>query len=157
MTLPAISPAHSVDGTVSEQPSRAGRSPSSVAPAVWANVSPADHRRIQEWLLLLLRFAITLDPNNEAATIAMADELDGLGLDWRPTAPTFFRRTSDDVCKAIATPDDPARTTVLRTHCARIDDRRLRRAFEAVVGLDGSLRPPRRPRAALDLWAGLER
>jgi hypothetical protein len=36
--------------------------------------------RIREWLLLLLRFAITWDPKDEAAALAMADEIDALGL-----------------------------------------------------------------------------
>jgi|SRR6516165_10859741 len=32
--------------------------------------------RIREWLLLLLRFAITCDPKDQAAAFAMADEID---------------------------------------------------------------------------------
>ena len=35
--------------------------------------------RAGEWLLLLLRFAITRDPKDEAAVIAMADGIDALG------------------------------------------------------------------------------
>ena len=50
--------------------------------------------RIREWLLLLLRFAITWDPKDEAAALAMTEEIDALGLHWRPSAPSFFRRTS---------------------------------------------------------------
>ena len=46
--------------------------------------------RIREWLLLLLRFAITWDPKHEAAVFAMADEIDALGLQWQPSAPSFF-------------------------------------------------------------------
>ena len=65
--------------------------------------------RVQEWLLLLLRFAITRDPKDEAAALAMADEIDALGLRWRPSAPSFFRRTSAQVCWAIAAPDGPKR------------------------------------------------
>src|SRR6266536_1306416 len=34
--------------------------------------------RIREWLLLLLRFAITCDPKDQAAVFAMADEIDAL-------------------------------------------------------------------------------
>jgi hypothetical protein len=61
-------------------------------------------QRIREWLLLLLRFAITRDPRDEAAAFVMADELDALGLYWRPSAPGFFLRTSRDVCAAIGPP-----------------------------------------------------
>ena len=89
--------------------------------------------RIREWLLLLLRFAITWDPKHEAAVFAMADEIDALGLRWRPSAPSFFRRTSSEVCKMITALDDPRRATILKKHIARIDDPRLRRAFQAAV------------------------
>src|SRR5262245_13272082 len=50
--------------------------------------------RIREWLLLLLRFAITHDATDELAAFAVADEIDAIGLRWRPSAPSFFRRTS---------------------------------------------------------------
>ena len=92
--------------------------------------------RIREWLLLLLRFAITWDPKHEAAVFAMADEIDALGLRWRPSAPSFFRRTSSEVCKMITALDDPRRATILKKHIARIDDPRLRHAFQAVVDLE---------------------
>src|SRR5262245_49042390 len=49
--------------------------------------------RIREWLLLLLRFAITRDPKDQAAAFAIADEIDALGQQWRPWAPSFFRKT----------------------------------------------------------------
>ena len=71
--------------------------------------------RIREWLLLLLRFAITWDPKDEAAVFAMADEIDALGLRWRPSAPSFFRRTSSEVCKMITALDDPRRATTLKS------------------------------------------
>jgi hypothetical protein len=53
--------------------------------------------RIREWLLLLLRFAITCDLKDQAAVFAMADEIDALGHQWRPSAPSFFRRTSGEL------------------------------------------------------------
>src|SRR5262245_10954306 len=43
--------------------------------------------RIQGWLLLLLRFAITHNPTDESVAFAVADQMDALGLDWRPSAP----------------------------------------------------------------------
>jgi hypothetical protein len=96
---------------------------------------PQDWRatRIREWLLQLLRFAITRDPKDQAAVFATADEIDALGLEWRPSAPSFFRRTSRDVCTAITTPDDPRTRGILERHLARIDDMRLKRAFQAAV------------------------
>lgn len=113
--------------------------------------------RIREWLLLLLRFAITRDPRDETTALAVADEIDALGLRWRPSAPSFFRRTSGEVCKAITALDDPKRAAILERHIARIDDPRLRRAFQAAVGIQerpaaASSRTKRR-----NLWAGLRR
>src|SRR5215467_9637688 len=91
--------------------------------------------RIREWLLLLLRFAITRDPKDEAAVIAMADEMDALGLQWRPSAPSFFRRTSSEVCKMIIALDDPRRATI--TQKAHRTDRR----FATEAGLPSCGRP----------------
>lgn len=112
-------------------------------------------RQVREWLLLVLRFAITTDPKDLSATLALADEIDARGLEWRPSAPSFFRRTSDDVCKAITALDDPKRTAILKRHLARIDDPALRRAFRAAVNFDertaSSQRNPR------NLWFGLPR
>ena len=83
----------------------------------------------------------------------MAEEIDALGLRWRPSAPSFFRRTSGEVCKAITTPDDPERAIVLKEHIARIDEPRLRRAFQAAVTWGGGQRHSKAKRP--DLWTGL--
>jgi hypothetical protein len=108
--------------------------------------------RIREWLLLLLRFAITCDPKDKAAALAMAD---ALGQQCHPSAPTFFRRTTEEVCRAIIAPDDPRRISILKKHIGRIDDPRLRRAFHAVVDIEQ--RSPFAPSEAKrqNLWRGL--
>ena len=112
-------------------------------------------RQVREWLLLLLRFAITSDPKDLSATLALADEIDARGLGWRPSAPSFFRRTSNDVCKAITALDDPKRAAILKRHLARIDNPALRRAFRAAVNFDERTAPSQRnPR---NLWFGLSR
>lgn len=113
--------------------------------------------RIREWLLLLLRFAITRDPRDEAAAFAMADEIDALGLQWRPSAPSFFRRTSGEVCQAIAALDDPKRAAILDNHIARIDDPRLRHAFQAAVELEQGSPPASSKTKRRNLWASLPR
>jgi hypothetical protein len=111
--------------------------------------------RIREWLLLLLRFAITRDPRDESAAFAAADEVDALGLRWRPSAPSFFRRTSAELCKAIIARDDPRRAAILKSHIARIDDVRLRRAFQAAVEHEqGSPLSPCEAKRR-NLWTGL--
>ena len=93
-------------------------------------------RKLREWLLLLLRFSITRESRDHAAVLAVADELDSLSVQWRPAAPSFFLRTSNEVCDAICAPDEGYSTAHLRKHIARIDDPRLRQAFRAAVGLE---------------------
>src|SRR5262249_6005372 len=83
-------------------------------------------RRIREWLLLLLRFAVTRQPSDRNAVFAMADELDALGAHWRPSPFRFFLKTSRNICDAIvAAGDGPDNTNaVLRTHASRIKNPR---------------------------------
>jgi hypothetical protein len=54
-------------------------------------------RMLREWLLLLLRFAVTREPPDQSAALAMADELDSLGTRWRPAAPLFFLTATNQV------------------------------------------------------------
>jgi hypothetical protein len=132
----------------------------SVAPgATSGTIGSSEWRvaQIREWLLLLLRFAITRDPSDQAAVLFVANEIDSLGPRRTQSAPSFFRRTSSEVCEAILTRDDPSRRAILTKHLARIDDLRLRRAFQAAIGLED--RPPQafpesKPQ---ELWAGLPR
>jgi hypothetical protein len=114
-------------------------------------------RQVREWLLLLLRFAVTRDARDESAVLSLAHELDSLGLGWVPSAPTFFRRTSSELCKAIAAPDDPGRQAVIKRHLARIDDIRLRQAFQAAIDREQGSRRAARKNPRRDLWAGLRR
>jgi hypothetical protein len=111
--------------------------------------------RIREWLLLVLRFAITCDAKDQAAAFAMADEIDALGHQSRPSAPTFFRRASGEVCEAINALEDPRRITILKKHIARIDDPRLRRAFQAAVDLERGSRPAATEHKHQHFWAGM--
>jgi hypothetical protein len=112
-------------------------------------------RQVREWLLLLLRFAVTSDAKDQSAALTLADEIDARGLQWRPSAPTFFRRTTEEVCRAIVAPEDPKSTGFLRRHLARIDNPVLKRGFRAAVNIDEATAPStRKPR---DLWFGLRR
>jgi hypothetical protein len=137
--------------------SKTAKTPSAYCDKASATSDPRDWaaRQVREWLLLLLRFAITTDPKDLSAALALADEIDARGVEWRPSAPSFFRRTSNDVCKAITALDDPKRTAILKRHLARIDDPALRRAFRAAVNFDERTAPSQRnPR---NLWFGLPR
>jgi hypothetical protein len=117
-------------------------------------------RKVREWLLLLLRLAVTREATDQVAALAMADQLDSLGIGWKRAKPSFFVKTSIEVSNAILAVRDGDNNTVLRRHLARIDDPRLRRAFRAAVGLqetsemqEESAEDKRRKYA--DLWKGL--
>lgn len=114
-------------------------------------------RKIREWLLVLLRFAVTQETSDRSAVLALADELDSIGVWWRPAAPSFFRRTSQDVCAAIETAGSAQSAAVLHRHVIRIDDPRLRTAFAAAVGLkpDPRRRITKSKHKRSDLWKGL--
>jgi hypothetical protein len=115
--------------------------------------------RIREWLFLLLRFAITRVRKDCAAAIQKADEMDAAGLYWRPSGPTFFVRTTQEICAAIIAADDQEQQTVLKKHTARIEEPRLRLAWQAVLELNCSSRPEtvqgRRKARVIDLWKGV--
>jgi hypothetical protein len=58
-------------------------------------------RKLREWLLHLLRYAVTREPSDRTAALAVAAELDSLDEQWRPAAPRFFLKTTEEVCSAI--------------------------------------------------------
>jgi hypothetical protein len=93
--------------------------------------------KIRNWLLALLRFAVTRESADRLAVLAAAAELDASGAKASAT-PRFFNRTSKEVCEAILAAGDQHALDVLRQHAERIDDPRLRRAFEAAVDLKSS-------------------
>jgi hypothetical protein len=118
------------------------------------------HRRdIADWLLTLLRFAITREPADQAAAIELGRLMDA-GRAQPRGAVTFFVRTSHEVCRAIAAVKDVDRVAVLERHVAQIENPRLRGAFRAAVGLDRERDPPpalSSPEASSRayLWRGL--
>jgi hypothetical protein len=118
-------------------------------------------RKVRDWQLLLLRFAVTREASDRSAALAAADELDSLGMRWRPAAPRFFLRTSDEVCEAISAESDKRDGAVLLRHVARISDPRLRRTFRAALGLQqtSELQPQKRKGKRPNdqcLWEGLK-
>jgi hypothetical protein len=116
-------------------------------------------RKLQEWLLLLLRYAVTRAASDRSAALAMADELDSLGGQWRPAARRFFLKTTEEVCLAIPAVNDRHNYRVLLRHLTRIDDPRLRRAFQAAIDLQQEIELQRQSKSkgenGQDLWKGL--
>jgi hypothetical protein len=92
-----------------------------------------DVRTLRAWHLAILRFAVTLDNADRLAVLAIATEIDRLGprQDGEPDF-NFFRRTSAELCAAIARPNELT-STLLRQYLARIDDDRLKRTFAAAT------------------------
>jgi len=117
-------------------------------------------KMVRDWLLALLRYAVTLHDVDKSAVVVIAEEIDKLGSRAEDqSAFKFFRRTSADLCSAILDKQNSKASAVLRLHLKRIDDRRLRRAFEAAIDEDtyrivGSANKIRK-RGRQDLWKGL--
>jgi hypothetical protein len=113
-------------------------------------------RQLRDWMLCLLRFAITQAAEDQGASLVLAGELDmqnGAGQS------TFFQRTSVAVCQAIMMRDEDARR-ILRQHISRIEEPRLKDAFAAAAGIETfvSARQHRKPGGrsrSLLLWRGL--
>ena len=118
-----------------------------------------NEQRLNEWQLLLLRFAITHDPIDQAAAPAAARPLDE-AVPRHTQAFSYFARTTGRVCAAITSARSEDTRLTLRRFLACIDDERLKAAF--VAYLDLKEEPSRAPRRAAwrdrsDLWRGLSR
>ena len=94
--------------------------------------------KIRDWLLAIVRFAITLEQADRQTVLDIALEMDGLGFLPGRSSFSYFLRTSTDVCRAIADRDDPDRTAILRRHVGAIDDRRLRQVTASAIDLEGT-------------------
>ena len=93
-------------------------------------------KTVRAWHLAILRFAVTFDNADRLAVLAIANEIDRLGLqhDGKPDF-NFFRRTSAELCAAILRPNELT-STLLRQYLARIDDDRLKRTLAAAMEAD---------------------
>ena len=119
-------------------------------------------KEVRDWLLAILRYAVTLHDADRSAVLVIAEEIDKLGSHAEePPAFKFFRRTSIELCSAILDAQNSKKSAVLHLHLKRIDDCRLRRAFEAAIDEDTSPATndadKMRKRGAQDLWKGLRR
>ena len=119
-------------------------------------------KKVRDWLLAILRYTVTLHDADRSAVLVIAEEIDKLGSHAEePPAFKFFRRTSIELCSAISDAQNSKKSAVLHLHLKRIDDGRLRRAFEAAIDEDTSPATndadKMRKRGAQDLWKGLRR
>src|SRR5450631_3116189 len=96
-------------------------------------VTVEQSRQVRDWLLEILRFALTLDPADRAAVMAKAADMDRLGTGKGPSQFTYFVRTSVEFCNRIVDQRIIDKAAVLRGHLRKIDDDRLRRSLEAAL------------------------
>jgi hypothetical protein len=113
-------------------------------------------RQIQDWLLAILRFAVTLEEADRAAVMTVAQDMDRLGVRRARSEFSFFARTSREICELIADRASP-RDISLRRHLSRIANDRLRLALEAVLEIERhpAKSAKSRNRRRDDLWRGL--
>jgi hypothetical protein len=113
--------------------------------------------RVRNWLLAILRFAVTLEQSDRTVVMTMAGKLDGAACRLGSNGFCFFAKTSSELCGAIVDRSDPQSANALRRHLRRIEDCRLRRALEAAIGYAPALATPDAPRRSIreDLWKGL--
>lgn len=120
-------------------------------------------KKVMDWLLALLRYAVTLHDADKSAVLLIAEEIDKFGSRAEDrSAFKFFRRTSTELCSAILDEQNLMRSAILRLHLKRIDDWRLRRAFEAAIESGDTCQivssaNKNRKRGSQDLWEGLRR
>ena len=116
-------------------------------------VTVEQSRQVRDWLLEILRFALTLDPADRAAVMAKAADMDRLGTGKGPSQFTYFVRTSVEFCNRIVDQRIIDKAAVLRGHLRKIDDDRLRRSLEAALTWTKQVQP--RDRSRDNLWKGL--
>jgi hypothetical protein len=112
-------------------------------------------RRIREWLLGILRFAVTLEQRDRAAVMCLAAEMDRLGACTIQSGFSYFTRTSAKLCDCIAAKDDFDQLAELCLYIEKIDDRRLRRALEGALFAKRNKSVASRQPDRQYLWKGL--
>jgi hypothetical protein len=114
---------------------------------------------VQDWLFLILRYAVSRQHRDRQAILDMAEKMDTLGEQTGPCAFRFFRTLSVQVCDAVLAPGHPAHRLIIMAHARRIDEPRLRQVFLLTCRLDSNKDMPtvesyRKPRTRADLWSG---
>jgi hypothetical protein len=114
-----------------------------------------ESHRIREWLLGILRFAVTLERCDRAALMCLAAEMNRLGASETQSGFSYFTRTSTKLCDCIIAKRDFDNLAELWFHLEKADDNRLRFALEGALfeKARGSTRSKKSNRE--HLWKGL--
>jgi hypothetical protein len=115
---------------------------------------------VQDWLFLVLRYALSRRRQDRQAVLELADRMDSLGAEASRDTFRFFRDASARLCDAVVAADEPRHRQTILAHGRRIDEARLRRAFLLACGLDPketkrTAAVPRKVSSRDALWKGL--
>lgn len=128
------------------------------SPAI--SVHDALGEMVQDWLFLVLRYAVSREARDLQAVLDFAGKMDTLGQERNQGAFRFFRSHSGRLCMAIAAPDTLARRRMITAHARRIGQPQLEQAFLRAChretrkrALSGFGRTDDRS----ELWKGLQR
>lgn len=114
---------------------------------------------VQDWLFLVLRYAVSREARDLQAVLEFAGKMDTLGQERNQGAFRFFRRHSGQLCTAIAAPETPARRQMLTAHARRIGQPQLEQAFLRACRLETrkkALSGFGRTGNRSELWKGLQ-
>jgi hypothetical protein len=111
--------------------------------------------RIREWLLEILRFAVTFEQCDRAAVMCLAAKMDRLGRGTIQSGFSYFTRTSVKLCDCIIAKHDFDKLAELCLYIEKIDDRRLRRALEGALFAKRNKSARTRPPSREYLWERL--
>jgi hypothetical protein len=114
-------------------------------------------RKIKNWLLALLRFAVTHDETDRICVIEMARDLDCQNSGTPGASFSYFDRITAEICNVIVADQNARRQAILLRLFNHIDDCRLRRALEAATECrpSGSTQKKAVKHRREHLWKGL--
>jgi hypothetical protein len=123
----------------------------------FASPEERQQQQIADWLLAILRFAVTRQEPDRMSALTMANDMDRPSAHAESNSFAFFANTTKELCDVIANEHTPQRLRVLRQHLGRIGNRRLRAAIEAATGLQerGTAATAHPESVRAYLWKGL--
>jgi hypothetical protein len=117
----------------------------------------ASSEHLEDWLLALLRYAITRHEADRIAVHTLAKDMDALGGRFSVPGFDFFCRSSQRLCDAIESGDPQAHADI-EQFLKRIESTRLRHAFEAVLDLKSEAPKTQcQTQSRAWLWKGLQK